>query len=118
MDRELTWTDARHLVEGLERLGAEQRAKREAALVKYAVERRSRLLLSMLPSREAREERDRMYQEEAGLVNHDTPIVMVVDDEETQRNGLASMITSWGFTAETANGQDALEKLNKDLPRF
>src|SRR5687768_1039580 len=39
--------------------------------------------------------------------------VLIVDDEETQRNGLASMITSWGFTAETANdGQDALEKLN------
>jgi DNA-binding NtrC family response regulator len=39
--------------------------------------------------------------------------VLIVDDEETQRNGLASMITSWGFTAETAtDGQDALEKLN------
>jgi DNA-binding NtrC family response regulator len=39
--------------------------------------------------------------------------VLIVDDEETQRNGLASMINSWGFTAETAtDGQDALEKLN------
>jgi DNA-binding NtrC family response regulator len=39
--------------------------------------------------------------------------VLIVDDEENQRNGLASMITSWGFTAETAtDGQDALEKLN------
>src|SRR5918994_549554 len=39
--------------------------------------------------------------------------VLIVDDEETQRNGLASMITSWGFAAETAtDGQDALEKLN------
>src|SRR5262245_52707778 len=39
--------------------------------------------------------------------------VLIVDDEETQRNGLASMITSWGFSAETAtDGQDALEKLN------
>jgi DNA-binding NtrC family response regulator len=39
--------------------------------------------------------------------------VLIVDDEEIQRNGLASMITSWGFSAETAtDGQDALEKLN------
>lgn len=39
--------------------------------------------------------------------------VLIVDDEETQRNGLASMITSWGFAAETAtDGQDALDKLN------
>jgi DNA-binding NtrC family response regulator len=39
--------------------------------------------------------------------------VLVVDDEESQRNGLASMIASWGFSAETAtDGQDALEKLN------
>jgi DNA-binding NtrC family response regulator len=38
--------------------------------------------------------------------------VLVVDDEEVQRSGLASMISSWGFTAETAaDGQDALEKL-------
>jgi DNA-binding NtrC family response regulator len=37
--------------------------------------------------------------------------VLIVDDEETQRSGLASMITSWGFTAETAcDGQDALDK--------
>ena len=39
--------------------------------------------------------------------------VLIVDDEETQRNGLANMVTSWGFAAETAtDGQDALEKLN------
>ena len=39
--------------------------------------------------------------------------VLIVDDEETQRNGLASMVSSWGFAAETAcDGQDALEKLN------
>jgi DNA-binding NtrC family response regulator len=39
--------------------------------------------------------------------------VLIVDDEETQRNGLASMVTSWGFAAETAcDGQDALDKLN------
>jgi len=39
--------------------------------------------------------------------------VLIVDDEETQRNGLAGMIGSWGFVPETAcDGQDALEKLN------
>jgi DNA-binding NtrC family response regulator len=38
--------------------------------------------------------------------------VLIVDDEETQRIGLASMIASWGFTAETAaDGQEALDKL-------
>lgn len=39
--------------------------------------------------------------------------VLVVDDEEAQRNGLASMISSWGFVAETAaDGQEALDKLS------
>ncbi len=38
--------------------------------------------------------------------------VLIVDDEEYQRTGLASMISSWGFVAETAaDGQEALEKL-------
>jgi DNA-binding NtrC family response regulator len=38
--------------------------------------------------------------------------VLIVDDEESQRNGLASMVSSWGFTAETAaDGQEALDKL-------
>ena len=41
--------------------------------------------------------------------------VLVVDDEENQRRGLASMISAWGFLTETAcDGQDALEK----LPQF
>ncbi|HYZ85110.1 MAG TPA: sigma-54 dependent transcriptional regulator [Bryobacteraceae bacterium] len=39
--------------------------------------------------------------------------VLIVDDEESQRNGLASMVSSWGFIAETAaDGQDALDKLS------
>ena len=39
--------------------------------------------------------------------------VLIVDDEESQRLGLASMVTSWGFTAETAgDGQEALDKLS------
>ncbi|MCL5746436.1 MAG: response regulator, partial [Acidobacteria bacterium] len=38
--------------------------------------------------------------------------VLVVDDEESQRSGLASMVASWGFQAETAaDGQEALDKL-------
>ena len=39
--------------------------------------------------------------------------VLIVDDEEYQRSGLASMIRSWGFSADTAaDGQEALEKLS------
>jgi len=39
--------------------------------------------------------------------------VLVADDEENQRAGLAKMIQSWGFTVETAaDGQEALDKLN------
>ena len=38
--------------------------------------------------------------------------VLVVDDEESQRTALASMIGLWGYTVETAaDGQEALEKL-------
>jgi DNA-binding NtrC family response regulator len=39
--------------------------------------------------------------------------VLIVDDEDDQRNGLASLVSSWGFTVETAHdGQAALEKLD------
>ena len=38
--------------------------------------------------------------------------VLVVDDEENQRTGLASMISAWGFATETAaDGQEALDKI-------
>ncbi len=38
--------------------------------------------------------------------------VLIVDDEEDQRNGLASLAASWGYAVETAgDGQEALEKL-------
>lgn len=38
--------------------------------------------------------------------------VLVVDDEESQRTALASMIALWGYGVETAaDGQEALEKL-------
>jgi len=37
--------------------------------------------------------------------------VLIVDDEENQRLGLASMINSWGFRTDTAaDGMEALEK--------
>ena len=37
--------------------------------------------------------------------------VLVVDDEESQRTALASMIKLWGYSVETASdGQEALEK--------
>lgn len=40
--------------------------------------------------------------------------VLIADDEENQRDGLASMIAAWGYRAETAcDGQDALEKLRQ-----
>ncbi len=43
--------------------------------------------------------------------------VLVVDDEENQRRGLASMISAWGFVTDTAcDGQEALEKLPKFNP--
>jgi DNA-binding NtrC family response regulator len=39
--------------------------------------------------------------------------VLVVDDEESQRTALASMIRLWGYEVETAvDGQEALEKLS------
>jgi len=38
--------------------------------------------------------------------------VLIVDDEENQRRGLADMIAGWGFATETAaDGQEALDKL-------
>ena len=38
--------------------------------------------------------------------------VLVVDDEESQRTALASMIALWGYAVETAaDGQEALERL-------
>ena len=38
--------------------------------------------------------------------------ILIADDEEAQRNGLASMLRGWGFAADTAaDGQEALDKL-------
>src|SRR5215813_5550018 len=48
------------------------------------------------------------------VMETDRPVsrVLVVDDEESQRTALASMIRLWGYAVETASdGQEALEKL-------
>jgi DNA-binding NtrC family response regulator len=43
--------------------------------------------------------------------------VLIVDDEESQRNPLESMISGWGFSVESAkDGVEALEKLNSFYP--
>ena len=43
--------------------------------------------------------------------------VLIVDDEASQRSGLAAMVTAWGMTAETAaDGNDALEALTHLRP--
>ena len=40
--------------------------------------------------------------------------VLIVDDEDDQRRGLSSLVSSWGYEVETASdGQEALEKLGK-----
>ena len=39
--------------------------------------------------------------------------VLIVDDEASQRSGLAAMVAAWGMTAETAGeGNEALLELN------
>ena len=44
---------------------------------------------------------------------HTAARVLIVDDEDDQRSGLASLATSWGYEVQTAtDGQDALDKLN------
>jgi DNA-binding NtrC family response regulator len=41
--------------------------------------------------------------------------VLIVDDEPSQRNGLAAMVTAWGMTAQTASdGNDALQALRRE----
>ena len=40
--------------------------------------------------------------------------VLIVDDEDDQRRGLSSLVSSWGYEVETAaDGQEALEKLGE-----
>jgi DNA-binding NtrC family response regulator len=41
--------------------------------------------------------------------------VLIVDDEPSQRNGLAAMVTAWGMNAATASdGNDALQALSRE----
>lgn len=43
--------------------------------------------------------------------------VLIVDDEENQRTGLAAMVQAWGYEAQTAaNGQEALERISSFHP--
>jgi DNA-binding NtrC family response regulator len=43
--------------------------------------------------------------------------VLIVDDEENQRLGLAGMVSAWGFSTETArDGQEALDKMPEYQP--
>src|SRR5277367_1018272 len=43
--------------------------------------------------------------------------ILIVDDESSQRAGLAGMVKAWGMLAETASdGSDALEKLSAFAP--
>ncbi len=45
--------------------------------------------------------------------------VLIVDDEENQRRGLASMIAAWGYQTETAcDGQEALDKCPEFEPHI
>jgi DNA-binding NtrC family response regulator len=48
-------------------------------------------------------------------MNHEK--VLIVEDEENERTGLAELVTGWGYRVETANdGVDALEKVSQWLP--
>ena len=43
--------------------------------------------------------------------------VLIVEDEENERTGLAELVSSWGYTAETAaDGQEGYEKVAAWLP--
>src|SRR5579863_9018238 len=43
--------------------------------------------------------------------------VLIVEDEENERSGLAELISSWGYRADTArDGVEGLEKANKNSP--
>src|SRR5580765_4173211 len=55
---------------------------------------------------------DELPRKETALL--DQPLkVLIVDDESSQRTGLAAMVSAWGMTPETAGeGNEALQKLN------
>src|SRR5512143_2495530 len=44
--------------------------------------------------------------------------ILIADDEEASRKGLKALLANWGYdVAEAADGQEALEKAAKFLPR-
>ncbi|RPI07559.1 MAG: response regulator, partial [Zetaproteobacteria bacterium] len=44
--------------------------------------------------------------------------ILVADDDEASRRGLKALLANWGYEVEeAADGQDALEKAAKFLPR-
>src|SRR6201988_2266495 len=48
-------------------------------------------------------------------MNHEK--VLIVEDEENERSGLAELVTSWGFRVETAcDGAEGLEKATQWTP--
>jgi len=43
--------------------------------------------------------------------------VLIVEDEENERSGLAELVTSWGFRVETSqDGAEGLEKATQWSP--
>src|SRR5438477_5001919 len=43
--------------------------------------------------------------------------ILIVEDEENERTGLAELVSAWGYRAETAvDGADGLEKVNSWSP--
>ena len=48
-------------------------------------------------------------------MNHEK--VLIVEDEENERSGLAELVTSWGYRVETArDGAEGLEKATQWSP--
>ena len=48
-------------------------------------------------------------------MNHEK--VLIVEDEENERTGLAELVTGWGYRAETAkDGTEGLEKVTSWTP--
>ena len=44
--------------------------------------------------------------------------ILIVEDEENERSGLAELVSSWGFRVETArDGAEGLEKATQWVPR-
>ena len=43
--------------------------------------------------------------------------ILIVEDEENERTGLAELVSSWGYRAETArDGEEGLEKVVSWMP--